>query len=178
VENVSGNAPQQLTAAKLLWNQEYLYVAFKCHDDFVYASYQGFNDRLYEEEVVEVFIDDNRDLKTYLEFEVNPLNAVLHYSLHHNLRGQFLKFARVDNRLITAVVQEPADQIWNVEIAIPFAEFVTARNIPPQPGDTWLLNLYRIDRPRNGEAEYSAWSPTKKINFHLPECFGELIFTN
>lgn len=40
---------------------------------------KNYNDLLYLEEVVEVFIDDNEDLKTYMEIEVNPLNALLHY---------------------------------------------------------------------------------------------------
>lgn len=67
-------------------------------------------------------------------------------------------------------------EIWNVEIAIPFSEFITAENIPKKRGERWRVNLYRIDRPKDGRDEYTAWSPTGEMNFHLPEKFGELIF--
>ena len=45
----------------------------------------------------------------------------------------------------------------------------------------WRFNFYRYDRIReNGEEtgniEYSAWSPTGKINFHMPERFGIVTF--
>ena len=55
-------------------------------------------------------------------------------------------------------------------------EFVTASNNPPLSGDCWGINFYRIDRKENKEGEYSAWSATGKIDFHMPKKFGELIF--
>jgi hypothetical protein len=176
VENVSGGRPRQATRLRMLWNPEHLLAAFECQDDFIQAACRDFNGPLYEEEVVELFIDDNRDRRTYLEFEVNPLNAVLHYAIHHPLDGQFLQFARTQERLTTAVRRDPAGRGWDVELAIPFSEFVTAPHLPPQPGDSWLFNAYRIDRPKEGPAEYSAWSPTGAVNFHLPQYFGELRF--
>lgn len=174
VDTVSGEAPRQPTTVCLAWSNRYLYAGFECRDTYINATYRGFNDLLYEEEVVEVFIDDNRDLKTYLEFEVNPLNALLHYGIHNNLRGQIITFARTERKIKTAVTRE--EQIWRAEIAIPFTEFLTAANEPPKPGDAWRINLYRIDRPAGGGVEYSAWSPTGEANFHIPERFGEIIF--
>ncbi len=38
------------------------------------------------------------------------------------------------------------------------------------------MNLYRIDRPLDGSDEYTAWQPTGKINYHMPEKFGTLVF--
>ena len=176
VDNSTGAKAQQATTAKLLWNDKNLYVCFSCVDTFINASMTGYNDRLYEEEVVEVFIDDNRDMKTYIEIEVNPLNALLHYSIHNNLKGDIIGYGRVDRNIKTAVLHDEVNGIWNVEIEIPFSEFVTAENIPPKKGDKWLINLYRIDRPKDKKVEYMSWSPTGKDNFHLPEKFGELVF--
>ncbi|HBF38281.1 MAG TPA: hypothetical protein DDW50_13280, partial [Firmicutes bacterium] len=165
--------PRQSTTARMLWNENYLYVAFLCQDDFINATMLNFNDRLYEEEVVEIFLDPDRDLQTYLEFEVNPHNAVLHYEIHNNLAGHLLQFARVANRIRSMVRCELEKKQWSVEIAIPADEFLTA----PQSGALWLFNLYRIDRPQDGNDEYSAWSQTGILNFHIPACFGELVFT-
>ncbi len=176
VDNSTGAKAQQATTAKLLWNDKNLYVCFSCVDTFINASMTGYNDKLYEEEVVEVFIDDNRDMKTYIEIEVNPLNALLHYRIHNNLKGDIIGYGRVDRNIKTAVLHDEVNGIWNVEIEIPFSEFVTAENIPPKKGDKWLINLYRIDRPKDKKVEYMSWSPTGKDNFHLPEKFGELVF--
>ena len=172
VDNFSGGSSRQSTQAGLLWNQNFLYAAFLCQDDYINATLRNFNEKLYEEEVVEIFLDPDRDLKTYLEIEVNPHNAVLHYEIHNNLAGHILQFARIENRICSMVRCELALQQWSAEIAIPVDEFITA----PVAGERWLFNLYRIDRPRDGRDEYSAWSQTGILNFHVPASFGELVF--
>ncbi|THF74587.1 carbohydrate-binding family 9-like protein [Cohnella fermenti] len=179
LDTVTGAVPVQPTTAKLLWSERFLYVAFACEDDAPNATMTGFNDKLYEEEVVEIFVDDDNDLRTYIEIEVNPLNAVLHYAIHNHPDGHSLAFARTDCRLTTAVRLDPEQRRWTAEIAIPFTEFVAARRSPPHPGDEWRMNLYRIDRPQDGSPdEYSAWSPTGEVQFHKPDRFGLLIFAD
>jgi hypothetical protein len=65
-------------------------------------------------------------------------------------------------------------------MAIPWADFATAPQQPPQPGDTWRFNLYRIDQfqaqPGLGQEELYAWSPTLCDTFHVPRRFGALTF--
>ncbi len=199
---VTGRPALRATEARLLWNERFLYASFRGDDPFVLASKTAYNDRLYEEDVVELFIDDDADLKTYIEIEVNPLGAVLHYGVHNNLRGEIIQFARVDRVVRAAVVRASARPTsgrdascvkapgkdgpggtFAVELAIPFSEFMTAPNNPPRKGDRWRMNLYRIDRGGNsngpggtGRDEYSAWCPTGEIDYHLPAKFGTLIF--
>jgi hypothetical protein len=176
VETVTGQPPRQKTYCKLLWDDEFLYVAFYCEDDYINAVMTNYNDEIYDEEVVEIFLDDNCDRKTYIEIEVNPLNTLLHYSIHNDQKGSIYTFARVDKTVRTAVQDNREAKEWTVEIAIPFNEFTTAPNIPPKAGDKWLMNLYRIDRPEDGNDEYSAWQPTGAEQYHLPDKFGELVF--
>ena len=64
---------------------------------------------------------------------------------------------------------------WTAELRLPWASLGVsdAARLPR----AWRLNLYRIDRPRDGSAtEYSCWSPTLATppNFHLPARFGTL----
>lgn len=177
-ETVTGERPRLDTEVKVLCSSNYLYFSFSCNDDYVKASKTEYNDRLYEEDVVEVFIDDNMDLKTYVEIEVNPLNTVLHYFINNNLSGKIHGFAKIEQKVISAVRIDEKTQQWCTEIAVPLSEFVTARNNPPKAGDKWLINFYRIDRGVNGIDEYSSFCNTGKINFHMPEKFGELIFTH
>lgn len=173
---LTGERLQRNTSVKLLWSNDFLYAGFTCEDDYVCATMTGYNDKLYEEDVVEIFIDDDRDMKTYIEIEVNPLNAVLHYDIHNNLEKGILQFARVQEVVRSAVKRDEGTKSFTVELGIPFTEFINAENSPPIDGDRWFLNLYRIDRAEDGLVEYSAWSPTGELRFHIPQKFGELIF--
>lgn len=177
VDAVSSRQPKQPTGVRMLWNREYLYLRFECTDKHINATMRGYNDHLYDEEVVEVFIDDDNDLKTYIEIEVNPLNALLHYGMQNNLNGRKIAFARVDKCIETAVYRDDDKNLWYAEIAVPFNECMAACHNPPEPGDEWRINLYRIDRDYEGEDEYSAWSPTEVLDFHMPEKFGKIVFT-
>ena len=166
------------TKARLSWDEKFLYVQFSCLDDTFNATLTDYNDKLYTEDVVEVFIDDNCDLKTYTEIEVNPLNAVLHYHVLNNLHNNFWGYAKVEQSINSKVeiVKHPDGIEWQVSISIPMEEFVTAKNCPPKEGDVWLFNLYRIKTYQSGDVEYSSFSATKVNSFHRPDCFAKLIF--
>ncbi len=176
VETVTGNAPKQKTWSKLLWDDTNLYVAFYCEDDYINAKMTNYNDPIFEEEVVEIFIDDDSDRKTYIEIELSPLNTLLHYFIYNNLEGDIVTFAKVKKTMDCAIYDNREENYWAAEMAIPLHEFVTAANNPPKPGDKWRMNLYRIDRPEDGSGEYSAWQPTGAIQFHSPDKFGVLEF--
>lgn len=155
------------TRAKMLWDDDYLYVGFACQDPDIWAIYEKEDDRLWEEEVVEVFIDPDGDGRNYLELEVNPLNAVVDLKIH-SLQPEWK--AEIDWDIVglqTAVQVQGTvndslsqDLGWTVEIAIPWSAM--AGQIDggqrPNPGDTWRLNLYRIERKagRNLKAQIDA----------------------
>ena len=65
----------------------------------------------------------------------------------------------------------------DTEDVLALQDFVTAPHLPPQVGDVWLMNLYRIERPHGG-GEASAWSPTGIPSYHAPDSFGELVFVD
>jgi hypothetical protein len=62
-------------------------------------------------------------------------------------------------------------------MAIPMTDFLMAANLPPKSGDVWHANFYRIDRASEGD-EWSAWSPVGAINYHSPEKFGRIVFSD
>ncbi|HRS95224.1 MAG TPA: carbohydrate-binding family 9-like protein [Candidatus Latescibacteria bacterium] len=185
VRTESGAVPEQPTSVRVLWDDEYLYVAFECVDTDVWATIEERDGALWDEEVVEVFVDDDSDSRTYLEYEINPLNALVDlYVLNRTGRRDAIKFMLDWNssgiRHAVRVDGDPrrrgsSDRGWTAEWAIPFGDFTTAPNIPPRNGDAWRINFYRIDR--GDRDEYSAWSPTGAINFHVPERFGTLVFS-
>ncbi|MCZ6678420.1 MAG: carbohydrate-binding family 9-like protein [Candidatus Poribacteria bacterium] len=192
----TGTKPEQPTQVRLLWSNQYLYIGFLCHDRDVWGTVREHDGPLYNEEVVEVFLDPDGDLRTYIEIEVNPLNALFDaFVINGKDRGQGIHILRdwdshdlqhavsIDGVVKTSPPKErdppvnPPDRSWSCEIAIPFKDLLTAPNIPPKAGDVWRLNLYRIDRGKTEDAdEYSAWSPTWKIDYHRPQYFGCLRF--
>ena len=67
LRNQDGAAPRFETTARLLWDASYLYVGFACEDTRIYATMTDHDAPLWEQEVVEVFVDANRDGIGYVE---------------------------------------------------------------------------------------------------------------
>ena len=168
---VSSAAPQQGTSVRAVWDAEELRVLMHGADTHAWATLTERDAPLYEEEVVEVFLDPAGDLESYFEIEVNPLNAVLDLVLRRNRSGYVKDFAWRCEGLRTAVAKSAT--AWSAEFSIPFPSLIAA---PPEVGDRWRANFCRIDRPPGGPRELTAWSPTGRANFHTPERFGILEF--
>ncbi len=181
----SGPATRQ-TRARICWDDEYLYISFDCDDPDIWGTLLDRDDMIWEEEVVEAFIDPDSDLVWYYEFQMSP-HGVMTDLIVHNPTG--LRKDLVPDRSwdcegwLTAVNVDgtldnrgDVDTGWTVEWGIPFASIPGAPNTPPKDGDTWRVNLYRIDL--TPEPEFSCWSPTleEPPNFHVPALFGTVVF--
>jgi hypothetical protein len=171
VDTVTGAPPQQRTRLKLGWTHEELRVLFHCADTHPWATLTARDAPLYEEEVVEVFLDPVGDLASYFEIEVNPLNSVLDLVLRRNRSGYAQDFAWRCDELRTAARTAPTS--WTAEFAIPFRSLIAE---PPELETEWRANFFRIDRPVERPRELSAWSPTRLGTFHVPERFGVIKF--
>lgn len=167
------------TRAKLLWDDRNLYIRIECSDPYIWATKTGSKEPLWEEEVIEIFIDPDRDGKNYIELEVNPLNNILTLLIPAaEEKGRWKENARFELKgFKTEVVC--LDKGWVVNASIPFENFKPWTNVPPKDGDVWGFNLYRIERPiKDSPQEWvlMAFSPTFKDDFHIPELFGEIVF--
>ncbi|NOZ29604.1 MAG: hypothetical protein GXP39_16330 [Chloroflexi bacterium] len=184
VRNLDGGPAQFGTEARLLWDDEHLYVAFVCEDPDIWGTMLERDSPLWEEEVVEVFLDANHNGRLYFEFEVSPRNIQLDLMVVKRPGEPPQTFFEWDCQGWETAVQidgtlndrSGRDRGWTVEMAIPLAEIYTAPH-PPQPGDVWRLGLYRIERPQNTAPHLYAWSPTRAATYHIPERFGFLTFT-
>ena len=167
-------APRFSTTARLLYDAERLYVAFECEDSRILADMTERDDPIFDEEVVEIFIDPDSDLVNYYEFEVSPHNVIFDAVVRNPSGVKCELDATWDcEGLRTAVSRAAGDSgSWAVEMAIPFA----ALNGAPHAGDRWRMNLYRIERLP--DEEYICWSPTMAdpANFHVPARFGTIEF--
>jgi len=180
-----GEPVKQPTQCRLLWDDTYLYISWLCTDTDIWSTLTERDDPLYNEEVVEAFINPDSDRETYLELEVNPLGTLWDGKIVRASDGRSadigwnsaLKWAMHAQGTVNDAAD--SDSCWSVEIAMPMSEMLTAANIPPLSGDSWRINLYRIDVPGGDrdKLEYSAWSPVS-VNFHDPDRFGEIVFSS
>ena len=188
--------PTRRTEARMLWDAQYFYFYFSAADPDVWSTYSQRDMQLYEEEVVEIFIDPDGDGQNYAEVELNPLNAVFDLLLSKPWSKSGKGYAEWNPALLSAVQimgtlnnLADVDQGWSAEIALPWEglnspllDVPGPRALPPQPGDEWRLNLYRYEQVRQSgaknEVQASAWSPVGKVDFHVPERFGKVVFGN
>ncbi|HUT74494.1 MAG TPA: carbohydrate-binding family 9-like protein [Armatimonadota bacterium] len=183
---LDGSPPDFETEVKLCWDDRYLYVAFCCVDNDIWGTYTKRDQPLFDQEVVEIFLNPSGDLVNYFELEVSPRNVIWDGKVHSPDRRPSEKW-RADPRwncegMLTGVRvvgtlddRSDLDQLWTVEMAIPF-DAVAGR--APTDGERWRGNLYRIDRGERDE--YSCWSPTRAglpNAFHHAERFGWFVFS-
>lgn len=180
----NGGRPVWRTDAMILWDPTYLYVAFVARDPDVWATMTERDAHLWKEEVVELFLDPDGDGKNYVEWEFNCLNTVLDILMSAAYTaGGSADFGWDSEHMLSAVHVDGAvgdrddqDIGFTVEIAIPWADLIGISDvpIPPNDRDRWRMNFYRYE---SSSDEYTAWSPTGKINFHVPEKFGVVLFS-
>lgn len=178
--NQNGEPSNLPTEAWIVYDDEFIYFAFRLEDENIWATYRQRDQHLWTQEVVEVFIHPNPEHPAYIELEVNPLGTMLDIFLldirkplpYESWNSKHLKWAvQVDG----TVDGTANDRGWTCEIALPFEDVAMAPNVPPAPGDRWRVNLYRVEnRP---EKVGLAWSPTLRPDFHVPSMFGTIEFS-
>jgi len=168
---VTGGDTRLATTAKACWTDEALYIRFECEDDYVVATLNRRDDPLYREDVVEVFIDEERTGHHYIELEVSPINVIFDALVDNNLAGSIQVNQEWNAEgLSTEVMHKNGSIVY--DIIMPFTLF----RKPPKSGTSWHWNVYRIDTDPEGGRHYWAWSPTGEVNFHKPLRFGIINF--
>lgn len=200
--DIEGDAkprPKYKTRAKLLWDDQYLYVAAEIEEPHVWGTLTKHDVVIFQDNDFEVFIDPDGDSHEYYEFEMNALNTG--WDLY--LPKPYKDGGGADNSwdipgLRTAVhvrgtLNNPADRDegWTLEIAFPwkgFSRHSQRRGLAPREGDQWRLGFSRVEWQVNisggkyqkvpGTKEDNwIWSPQGIVDMHRPEKWGYLQFT-
>ncbi|MGE3843603.1 MAG: carbohydrate-binding family 9-like protein [Vicinamibacterales bacterium] len=167
-----------------------LVARFDCVDDSPWHTMTSRDDHLWEEEVVEIFLDPAGRGRDYLELEISPANAVCDLivgSPWPELQGDLewdLPGLRTQVKPWIAPEAGPAG--WTVVALLPWDGILEAsRTIgvpaPPASGARWQFNTFRIKRPGGpanpeSDALYAAWSVPDGPSFHVPAAFRTMIF--
>ena len=157
-----GDKAPAATEAAMAWDDQNLYVAFACHDAEPWGTMFERDSRLWEQEVVEVFLDPDGDGKNYPELEVTPHNVVVDLLIPAPRSGADTAAKWNIQGLRTAVGKHAGG--WTVEMAIPWSSLgqggVTRA---PKSGDRWRVGLYRIERPGGPEVSRKVTQLRKRL---------------
>jgi hypothetical protein len=174
----------QKTRFKILYSETGIYFLFHNEDESLTATMTKDFDRLWLEDVNEVFLWPDTTATIYFEYEISPLNYELSI-LVPNFDGKFLGWLpweyegkRKTKHLTSVVGGEKVTgsniRAWVAEFFIPYALLNPLPNVPPKSGMVWKGNMYRIDHD-NGKAKRWSWRKTDS-NFHQYSRFGKMIF--
>jgi cellulose/xylan binding protein with CBM9 domain len=183
-----GPSPYETDFAAL-WAPDALYLRFDARDDAPWHTMTHRDDHLWEEEVVEIFLDPDRSGRDYAELEISPGNVVCdvrmvspspnkQMDLSWNLEGLETRVVPLRDRGKPAGWTALARLPWEGFRSLPSSARIA---LPPRPGDRWRFNLFRIERPGgkdhpDKDAVEAAWSPTGDPSFHVPAAFRDLVF--
>lgn len=170
------------TRVRFLYSDSGLYFLFSCEDSVLTNSMQADFLDLWNEDVIEVFLQPDGKKPAYLEYELSPLNFELPISIRNEngVLNSWVPFHYGGDRRTrhaTTIMngeRKPFARVsgWKAEFFIPF-KLMHLLTEPPVRGSRWKTNLYRIDYD-HGETLFS-WRLTSG-NFHEYDKFGELIF--
>ena len=171
------------TTARVLYDDKFLYVAFDCEDPDVWGTLLKKDDSIYNEDAVEIFIDANGDGKTYNELQVSPHNTNFDAAFITR-RSNLEEAMKWESGMKTAVTvrgtiddDSDKDEGWSAELQIPLDRLYEVPRLPPQKGDKWRFNLYRLEHlVRRQQIEGQSFSPLFAGDFHHLPRFGWLVF--
>jgi hypothetical protein len=145
-------APPLRTRAKIVWDDDCLYVGADLEEPDVWATLTQPDDTVWHDDDFEVFLDPDGDGLAYYEMEINALGTVLDLFLPRPYRsGGRADLAWNVRGLRSAVavrgtLNDPSDRDagWSVELAIPWA------GLTPPRGRSRDVTSASDPRPREG----------------------------
>jgi hypothetical protein len=178
------------TGFRALWDDRGLYLRFEVTDPNPWHTMTKRDEHLWDEEVVEIFIDPDSSGRDYYELEINPANVVCDLRMVSpwpDKEGDIdWDFEGLETRVHARTDAAGTTTGWTAAAFLPWSGFrrlPSARDValPPKPDDTWRVNVFRIKRPGGPEAPekdavFAAWSPPSAGSFHDPGAFRPFTF--
>jgi hypothetical protein len=139
--------PTVKTTARLLYDDEYLYIAVHCEEPKRTKPLAGKGD-IWRDDEIEIYLDPENGRKAYKQVIINA-------------GGETLELARPGSTITVGTRAKASLEpgvSWTIEAAIPFRGLGKV----PVPGESWGLNLCRY-RPEGAgfPLELITWAPTE-----------------
>jgi hypothetical protein len=197
--------PKLKTHAKLLWDDQNLYIGAELDEPHVWATLRQKDTIIFFDNDFEVFIDPDGDTQAYYELEVNALGTPWDLLMIKPYRdggpavnGWDISGLKVGTH-VAGTINNPddTDTGWSVEITIPLSTFREWSGIEglPEASEQWRIDFSRVEwrtkvenglykkeiNPQTGKPfpeDNWVWSPQGRINMHMPEMWGYLQFSS
>ncbi|MBI5515712.1 MAG: carbohydrate-binding family 9-like protein [Deltaproteobacteria bacterium] len=185
VNTGSGNPPGATDAhasARMLWDDQNLYVAFEVADENLVDPATERDAHLWEHDTVEVMVDPDGDGRNYFELQVSPRNQRFdtrydaprdpqpegHKDYNPAYRSGVVTNGTIGN-------SDDTDTGYTVEMAIAWSDISQGLpHNPPVAGDALRLNLFVMDEDKTGGHRAAGWSAPHRGDFHTLERFGRV----
>lgn len=178
------------TCAKLQYNASHVFVQFRVKDKYVRCLETQYNGKVHLDSCVEWFIRP-AGFKGYFNFEMNCMGTLHVNYIIDPTRGENGKRRDVrpvsqeqagSIKILTSIKDVIKDEIqedleWYLALAVPFEFFKHFYKQDLDLSQPWQGNLYKCG-DNTSHPHYVSWAPVSALNFHLPQCFQEFIFTN
>ena len=179
------------TRFQACWDDAALHIRFDSVDTAPWFTMRTRDDHLWEEEVVEIFLDPGGAGVNYAELEINPANVVCDLRVERpapDVRSLTeWDWAGLESSVVPYTNAHGTPEGWTALARLPFDGLKSlssdiAPHIPPAAGDAWRFNVFRIKRPGGpgrpaDGAIFAAWSVPDGPSFHVPAAFRALRFT-
>ena len=185
---VTNKAPASKTIAKILYDSSYLYLGFIAFDDDIRATFTERDSHTWREDVLEAFFKPLEHCQAYYEFEFSPLGTIFDAEIpDKNHLPRILECSKwnCDGLKVAATIDgtpnkpDDIDNLWTLEVAIPFAGLPVLGGRIPCPGDKWRFHLARYDYSiyLHRGRELSSCAKFTVANFHHQQDWSYLEFT-
>lgn len=174
--------------ARVLYDEERIYVHFRVQDRYVRSCALNFMDSVCRDSCVEFFVQPKGD-GAYFNFEINA-GGTLHLSCIRDGtrtgRG-FADWEPVDPALAVLVpihsslprTVEPervGPVAWRLAFSCPWTLFERYLGpLGPRSGSEWRANFYKC-ADATSHPHWLTWAPVGELNFHRPQDFAPLVF--
>lgn len=169
---------------KALYSSTGIYFLFDGSDTRLTATLQNDFDKLWEEDVYEVFLWTDERFPIYFEYEISPLNRELPIIVP-NFDRQFFGWrpwqyegSRKTKKAVAIRGRQQTTNAtitgWSAEVFVPYDLLKPLQNVPPKPGTKWRANVYRVDHDGQQKTAWD-WSRVGP-SFHEFKKFGTLNF--
>ena len=156
-------APALRTRAKLLWDDEFLYIGAELEEPHLWATLLERDDIVYRDDDFEVFLDPDGDGLAYFEVEINALGTEMDLFLErpYNTGGRadlgWDLAGLKTGTWLHGTLNDPVDldRGWGVELAIPWGGLVPPGSAPTTTaqGDSTAPASTRSPFPRSGATD-------------------------
>lgn len=198
IEGEKKPAPAHKTRVKMIWDDQFLYIAAQMEEPHIWANPKPAADIIFKDNVFKIFIDPDNNMNDDFEIQINPLNNMLFLVMNKPYRDGGKPVSGWEPTGYKSAVKiigtinnsQDTDKEWTAEIALPLAALGLN---PEKQTSAFRINflrtgfdfnvkdgVYSKELDANGKSfppHYASWTSQGIINMHYPERWAYGIFS-